>query len=136
MNFTLKRTIHSAQGIFGSLSSDDGFTLVTLEHAFATGDSFAPAIPDGTYTCQRGMHQLLHMARPFETFQVMNVPGHTDILLHPGDYNRDSEGCILLGKTLVTPGAGTWAIYESRIAFWQFMNLLKGVNQFQLSVIS
>jgi hypothetical protein len=49
-------------------------------------------IPEGvydvvkTYTEKRGNH-----------FRVLNVPDRTDILIHKGNYTRDTKGCILPG---------------------------------------
>ena len=34
------------------------------------------------------------------TFSVNNVPGRANILIHQGNYTRDIEGCILLGRRL------------------------------------
>lgn len=77
----------------------------------------------------RGMHQLAGMKAPFETFEVMSVPGHQGILLHVGNFNEDSSGCILLGKDR----AGGM-ITQSTLTFEAFMKLQAGVNTFKLVV--
>ena len=95
MIVTLKRTEFRDDGIFGELSAGN-LNLVTLEHSYDK----KPKIPVGTYKCVRGVHHLANMVHPFTTFEVTGVPGHTNILIHPGNWNSDSEGCILVGKVI------------------------------------
>ena len=125
VTLTLTRARFEADGIFGELTNGDKHVCYTLEHSF---DS-VPAVPAGTYTCKRGQHRLGGMANNFITFEVQNVPGHTGILFHTGNTNRDSEGCILLGQQI--KGA---VLLNSRPAFASFMELLDRLPQFTLEV--
>lgn len=133
MDLILQRHQLKSTGIFGSLASADEIVAVTLEHAFQNGDLWLPAIPEGVYTCQRGMHQLEGMKEPFETFEIMNVPGHTGILFHVGNYNRDSSGCVLLGSMIISDSAGDMITGSSK-TFQKFMQLQAPVEMFQLTV--
>lgn len=135
MNLYLTRVSWVATGIFGRLQSEDGQELLikTLEHAYPTATipaRFEPKLPPGVYTCKRGMHQLKNMAEPFETFEVLDVPGHTGILFHCGNVNADSEGCILLGLR----ADGVMDIEQSRIAFNVFLSYVDGLDFFELTV--
>lgn len=137
MNLTLLRRDFLELGIFGELNPDDeSFTLKTLEHAYiqtivdSQPPTFLPKIPHGTYLCKRGMHILDGMAEPFETFQVMDVPGHTNILFHTGNKNNDSAGCILVGLFR----SGNDSIMQSRAAFSIFMDAQVGVDEFTLTI--
>lgn len=137
MDMILTRHEYSVDGIFSILTDSMGIALAeTLEHAYtATGDSTPfPKIPNGTYTCVRGAHHLGPQATPIETFEVTGVAGHTRILFHPGNYNRDSEGCILLGSIPRAPSLSQIMIYNSKESFTKFMELQKGVNTFKLIV--
>lgn len=126
----LERRAFTATGVFGSLLNDMGLWLFsTLEHAYEQLDEYVPKLGNGKYICVRGMHQLEGMKDPFETFEVTNVPGHTGILFHQGNYNRDSNGCILLGD-----GSTGNSVTNSRMAFNSFMNILKGIDSFTLTV--
>ncbi len=137
MNLTLQRTEYRDDGIFGVMTDDSGDEIcVTLEHAYDSGagnGSYAPKIPAGTYTCLKGQHQLASMAYPFEAFELQNVPGHTNILIHVGNYNNDSEGCILVGATTVPVGDGTQMIAMSNLTFRKFMSL-QTTNEFELTI--
>lgn len=123
-------------GIFGVLQDESGNPLaVTLEHSYLLEDgSYAPKVGVGTYVCQRGMHQLAHMTLPFETFEITNVPDHTNILFHVGNYNQDSEGCVLLGQKMIQESSGIHMITNSKIAFSEFMEHMEGLDQFTLEV--
>lgn len=131
MNMGLKRSRAVLYGVFGTLFDESGaFLAVTLEHSYPQKDgSFLPKIPAGTYVCKRGEHRLEGMNQPFMTFEVTGVAGHSNLLFHWGNYNNDSEGCILLGTD-----AENTMITESRAAFARFMALQEGVDLFTLTV--
>ena len=129
VNLTLTRSQYESDGIFGTLVAGDTRMAVTLEHAYDDGaGNWYAKIPEGTYTCVRGQHQLAH-GGPFETFEVTGVPGHTGLLIHWGNWDRDSEGCILVGAAKVGS-----AITDSRTTFGWLMALQAGVDQFHLEV--
>lgn len=135
MNLFLKRKEYRADGIFSELSDENGNVVAhTLEHAYTTQDGrWAPKIPMGSWTCQRGGHRLHGMTADFTTFEIMNVPGHDNLLFHWGNYNKDSEGCVLVGKAEASVG-GVHMVTESRTTFAAFMALQDGLDQFQLTV--
>lgn len=144
VSMTLTRTQNQEDGILGTLKGNDlGFHCVTLEHAYATleyahggaSNGFLPKLPTGTYTCVRGPHRLHGMTDDFTTFEITNVPGHTNILFHWGNYNRDSEGCVLLGDKMSSTDNGEAMITSSRLTFSEFMRYLDGVNEFILTVV-
>lgn len=130
------RTDFWPTGVFGKLSSDDGkYVWCTLEHAYLDNSleiqTYYAKVPPGVYNCVRGWHQLAHMAQAFETFEITNVPGHTNILFHSGNVNADSAGCVLLGLKNID----NKEILESRIAFKEFMDSMVGVDSFELEII-
>lgn len=137
MNLNLERYRFTADGIFGYLKDDENtLSLSTLEHSFideSSGRNF-PKLSEGTYTCKRGMHKLLHTPEPFEAFEVLGVPDFQGkpvegILFHVGNFNEDSEGCILLGLA-----SADSSILSSRGAFERFMAAQEGVDEFTLEV--
>ncbi len=135
--YKLKNTKPREDGIFGTLTDDKGTVLaVTLTHAYLQPDgTFKGKTPAGTYTCKRGNHRLHSMTHDFETFEIMNVPNHVNILFHWGNFNRDSDGCFLLGEHVVTsPVDKKQMITDSKKAFNAFMAGLVGVDEFELTV--
>lgn len=129
MILTLTRTRASKDGVFGELTADL-LSVCTLEHAYPAGDTWITKIPPGEYRCVRGLHRLAGMAQPFETFEVLGVEGHKNLLFHTGNFNRDSEGCILLGES-----ANSSMILNSRRAFATFLAVTSEVDEFTLQVV-
>ena len=133
----LVRTAFEFDGVFGRIFNDNGVPLCyTLEHSYPQEDgSWLPKIPlTGQFICVRGEHQLASMSKPFETFEVTGVPDHTNILIHMGNFDKDSEGCILVGRAIVTQDDGTHMVTSSVNTFEDFMNGLAGVKEFLLNV--
>lgn len=134
MNMKLIRKTFGLYGIVGELQDDTGkLFCYTLEHAYPSLNRhpFQPKVAAGVYVCGRHPPNRL----PYETFELANVPPFqgaevTGILIHVGNYNKDSEGCILLGLSL---GAG--CITDSKLAFDKLMEAQSGVETFTLTVI-
>lgn len=129
MDLKLHRSEYKTDGIISELISGNTKCIArTLEHSY---DS-KPKLPPGVYKCVRGTHKL-HDGVPFETFEITGVPGHSGVLFHPGNWNKDSEGCVLLGDAVTTSKQGTM-ITNSKTVFHEFMSLQTGVDSFTLTV--
>lgn len=125
MNLTLNRILKKEEGIFSELRDEKGVLIAfTLEHSY----SLEPKIYNGTFKCMRGTHQL-HDGVPFVTFEIMGVEGHSNLLFHAGNFNHDSEGCILLGQEIVNN-----MITNSKQTFLKFMELQSELDIFTLTV--
>lgn len=138
MDLALARSSRREDGIFSNLlTNDDHEVCTTLTHAYWVDGEWAPKLPNGEWTCERGKHRLHGMTEDFETFEITGVPGHTGLLFHWGNLNRDSEGCELTGDAIAEYPAGaphTEMVTNSRAAFKRFMDLQVGVDRFQLKV--
>lgn len=137
MHLILTHDEFAQDGVFGRLVTEiDDELAVTLEHVYLhpEGNVVSNKIPVGSYECVRGQHLLHGMPQSFTTFEVMGVPGHTGILFHWGNYNKDSDGCILLGQSIALQPNGERMITNSRATFEKFMELQAGVDSFQLTV--
>lgn len=137
MNLKLHRSLFLHDGIFGELTNEQNVKVAsTLEHAYDSGNgdgSFKPKLQNGTFTCVKGQHRLEHMKAPFTTFEITGVTGHTNILFHTGNYNEDSNGCVLLGENVQSVGKMHMVVF-SKITFTKFMDSLKDVDRFTLTV--
>lgn len=129
MTLTLVRKEFREDGIFSELLDEKGnFLAVTLEHSY----DLKPKLYNGEFTCIKGLHRL-HNNIAFETFEIAGVKDHTGILLHPGNWQTDSEGCILLGIEIKDDPKGKM-VTHSMIAFSKFMSKMEKVKSFQLVV--
>jgi Family of unknown function (DUF5675) len=136
MNLKLTRFLVNEYGAFGKLyDENDQEICVTLEHAYlGIMKGFSPKLPAGTYTCRLGPHKLEKMTTYFNTYEITNVPGHTNILFHVGNYNSDSEGCVLVGTVLFPDETSPTMIKQSSIAFTKLIALQDGADTFTLEV--
>lgn len=139
MKLRLVRRNFRSDGVFGELTDmNDNHICFTLEHAYADPSAkygYKAKVPPGSYKCVKGMHKLKADAEAFETFEVTGVNGHWGILFHIGNYNEDSEGCILIGEGLGNRYKGGVMLTHSKKAFVNLMALLKEVDEFELVVI-
>lgn len=128
MDMHLLRKDFREDGIYGEMTGKNAF-FITLEHSF----DLKPALADGEYICKRFLSP--HLG--YEVFQITDVPGHTFILIHIGNFNGNSDGCVLLGSQIgYTVKPGGWMITGSKQAFAAFMKLQEGVDEFKLTVES
>lgn len=137
MTLRLVRTLKREDGVFGQLfGNSDELLAFTLEHAYDSGHgdgTYLSKIPPGVYKCVKGQHRLHSMKQPFITFEVTGVTGHSNILFHVGNYNKDSDGCVLLGQACKEVN-GKQMLVSSRLAFQHFIEYLQGIDNFTLTV--
>lgn len=142
----LKYNEHAPYGIFGlfQFAGDSVPFMSTLSHAYLQDDgSYQPIVRPGTYTCRRGVHKL-DDGIEFETFEITGVAGHSGLLFHAGNFQRDSKGCTLCGASVIRYDSDhdgkltdmdDEMITRSKVTFAAFMQRLAGVDSFMLQVI-
>ena len=96
MKALLKRIEENERQTIGILSvSDTKFVAFTLELPDRENQVRNSRIPAGIYTV------IKHTSPRFgKCFWVQNVPGRSEILIHAGNFNTDTLGCILPGSAL------------------------------------
>lgn len=104
---TLYRLDKSPAGTFGVLSLDGRAFCATLEPPDRGNASDLSCIPEGSYRC--GPVDSPHFGRVYE---ILDVPGRTHILMHPGNTVADTHGCVLLGRYFGALG-GERAVLQS-----------------------
>ena len=121
MELVLTRDIFTDSSTVGSLFLKDQFQCYTLEDrqreipGVPVGEWKVPketAIPHGRYEVKL----LLSPRFGFVTPHLIDVPGFTEIEMHPGNTNKDTEGCILVGTQREVD-----VVTNSRIAFTALM---------------
>ncbi|NJB68517.1 hypothetical protein GGQ74_002190 [Desulfobaculum xiamenense] len=124
----LERLEDGVAGTFGVLVMDGRVCGVTLEPPDRGNRRDVSCIPVGRYACRGRVS-----ARFGETFEVLDVPGRSDILFHAGNTLADTHGCILLGERMGVVG-GVRGIIGSRRSVAAFRHMLTGVIAFTLDV--
>ncbi len=64
----------------------------TIEKPWRNNEKFKSCIPEGTYEC------VSYTSDKFpDVWEIKEVPGRSDILIHDGNFEQDVEGCIAVG---------------------------------------
>lgn len=90
---TLTRDIVLPECIFGTLIAK-GELYYTLERPWMENAHNVSCIPLGAYECELIDRVTINGIQ--KVYSVKNVPNRFAILIHPGNYVRDSLGCILI----------------------------------------
>lgn len=92
----LTRTLYDPKAIFGMLFDDEGNQLcLTLELPWNDNDPDTSCIPKGEYQFIR------HDSPKFpHTWQIVGVPDRDGILIHNGNTEDDTHGCIIVGDSM------------------------------------
>lgn len=126
--FELDRFEITSEGAFGILLHRGEFVAFTLERTYENPGEPVVKIPPGTHSCT--LTEYHHGG--YKTYEI-KVFGHTRLLFHAGNFEDDSDGCILLGSKIGVLD-GKAAVLESRAAFERFMAAAGGVASFELEV--
>ena len=112
--FILRRIWKNEAGVWGTLidyKKDQPFA-VTLENDYY-------AIPAGMYELQK------YSSKKFKkTYEVTGVPGRTKIIIHKGNIEAHTKGCILIGEQFEDD-----SILYSSHGFIEFMNRMNDTEK-------
>jgi len=149
LNLTLKRSFRGPEYTIGHLYINDKFFCDTLEGRdrglrASMGDAEvvrlkAPgetAIPTGEYEVsmkwQSTKFKQKSWARPYGGIvpRIMNVPGFSGVLIHPGNTKDDTEGCVLVGENKVKG-----KVINSVDTYHRLMQILMSVETITLTIV-
>lgn len=124
MKLLLKRILFNDTNTLGTLYIDGVFECYTLEDVVRERRGIAvstwkikgeTAIPVGTYKVARTMSARLKRILPL----LIGVSGYAGIRIHPGNTEKDTEGCILVGQAKtevsVTASRAAFGILDQKI---------------------
>ncbi len=131
MKLKLQRRFRAATYTIGTLFVDGVRFCDTLEDTDrdlkqsmplsqikATKQAGITAIPAGTYNVRMDVVSPKYSTRPMYASigarlpRLENVPGYEGVLIHVGNYPKDTEGCLLVGKN-----TAKGAVMESTATF-------------------
>ena len=114
MKLRLIRDTFTDKSTIGKLYVNGIYSCETLEdkdRKIETGGTKQPGvtcIPRGTYETIIDFSNRFQVRMPL----LLNVPQFVGVRIHPGNTDKDTEGCILVGKT-----RGADFVGDSRIAY-------------------
>mgnify|MGYP003132802307 CR=1 FL=1 len=97
--------------------------LVMSDDGYHTQPNIS-CIPLGFYRCKR-----VNSPRFGDTFEITNVPGRSHILLHKGNRETDTLGCVLVAESFSEIGIG-----QSAAGFSEFMDMMGEDTVFNLTI--
>lgn len=133
MNITLNRIAKKAKYTIGKLyindkyfcdtleDTDRGLTQSMTEQQIVSKKVYGKtAIPTGTYRIIISYSNKFKKQMPL----LLNVPGFAGIRIHSGNTEKDSLGCILVGKN-----KAVGKVLESRDTYSKLFSILQEANK-------
>lgn len=106
------------------------FQCKTLELPWVNNEPFVSRIPSGLYEVHK---------RESDTYgshwHIRDVPDRTFILIHHGNFHRDTEGCVCVGRDYYDIDNDGYRDVTSSKATMQALNNALTVNKFKLWVL-
>ena len=97
-------------------------TGYTLELPWRDNERQVSCIPPGKYRLKH-----FHSVKFGHCLELQQVPDRDAILIHAGNYNRDTHGCILIGANLVDINQdGNMDVTSSKVTMERMMNSIGG----------
>lgn len=131
---TLTRLEYEDKQTLGALEiycgTDKVFSCKTLELAWNDNKPFESCIPKGTYKVKTRSSDTYR-----EHWHILDVEGRDLILIHAGNYHRDTEGCVIVGREhLDIDGDGYRDVTRSRKTMRELNNALQSIY-FTLNIV-
>lgn len=121
MKVTIDRLTEGEKQTEGLLTVYNGeekiFNCYTLELPWLDNAKRISCIPKGTYNVEKRQS-----TKYKHHFHILDVPNRSYILIHQGNYNWHTKGCILVGKTLTDINADGLRDTTSSVATMNKLN--------------
>lgn len=115
MKLELKRFIRTDESTIGKLYIDGVFECYILELPWKDNQNSISCIPTGFYHWKKRNEP--YSKYPYEHIHITNVVNRSFILVHIGNYPKDTLGCLLPGELY-----GQDAVWNSEKAFNKLMS--------------
>ena len=123
----LIRDTFTDKSVIGKLYLNGEFYGHTLELAWKDNKKRISCIPKGVYEVKKRNTE--KSKYKYEHLHILDVPDRELILMHIGNYPKNSRGCILLGNTRALNFVG-----DSRKAFYRLMYDLGSFEEIELII--
>lgn len=142
MKLFLHRFATLAEETIGALYVDGRFCLFTLEDQPQTAGKVPgeTRIPAGVYQLRLKtdgrLHEKYSALYPEHRgmLELVDVPDFTGILIHVGNTDRDTAGCILVGDGALASGELSWSVQGYRRLYGQVANALLAGEGAEISI--
>lgn len=121
---------------FGKLTIND-WSCYTLENPWKNNQRNISCIPEGMYPLKTRESPIVQRTSggSFRIgWEVSRVPGRSFIMFHPGNWAKDTDGCILVGQSFSWSSQYGPMVTNSRNTFVRFMEKLEGQNEWSIKI--
>lgn len=111
-------------GIQGHLVFPSGYKIPTLERPWKNNEPNVSCIDCGMHDLifrDSSLTKRLTKGNHEKTWEILDVEGRTDILVHIGNFVHNSLGCVLVGTSHGTDSEGMPTVWKSADAFEIFL---------------
>lgn len=132
----LERTAHTPWGTLGTLRLPDGAVFQTIEPRWQNNAAGVSCIPAGEYPMRMRASPIVARTSGGQFtrgWEVDGVPGRDLIMIHPGNWATNSNGCVLVGRAHAVLD-GRPGVTASRAAFKDLMSRLAARDEWSLDV--
>lgn len=137
-SIVIERFCYGPYGTFGRLSYDN-FSCFTVERPWKDNTPYISCIPDGKYTCEWYNSPKFGgtLAITGGTVSLFPSPRYdrNSILFHVGNWPRNFEGCIGLGKDF-TCIRGDLGVTSSEDTINEFLDLFTQIDKIPLLIVN
>ena len=103
MNIKIERFYEGENSIIGELYINKKLFCYSLENPWLDNKTFISSIPEGKYSCKQ------YSSKKYpNVVEILDVKGRTKILIHAGNYAKDTQGCVLLGDSFCKSKEAIW----------------------------
>ena len=106
----------------GILTKDNNI-FFTLELPFKDNQKNISCIKSGIYNIIKWKSP-----KHGDCLKICDVPNRTNILIHAGNYLKDTKGCILIGEMIKNDGT----IYNSKIALKKLIYIINDNDKIEI----
>lgn len=121
----------------GELTLEGNHLCFTLERPWLNNQVSVSCIPKGDYRLTRRASPIVERTSGgefVEGWEVSRVPGRTHIMIHPGNWAKDTEGCILVGERFSWHPEHGPMVTNSRDTFRRVMQALDGAPSWNIAI--
>ena len=112
MRLILKRDEDNGECTLGRLYVEDEFICYTLENTWKNNERRVSCIPEGCYPLTTKEYGRFYDKYQMPIPILEDTDPRSEILIHPGNFAKDTLGCILVGSTQVKS-----AVYDSVVTW-------------------
>lgn len=121
----------------GKLTLPDGWSCYVMENPWLNNQKGESCIPEGLYTLGKRTSPIVQRTsrgQYEQGWEVRDVTGRSFIMIHPGNWVSNTDGCLLPGRAIAFTGDRGLMVTSSIDTFRELMEKLDERESWQIQV--